>query len=208
MGRTLPIWNSFARSGPFTPDAPWLLRFFDQVRFYLVSEDELMDQRAKFASGQMNISITDSTFDVAAHDAMVAGLTEEIAPFKAQQRAAMDVQLRAEADSLAELEAAGQGPQSNKPAVAGEDDEDDGRAYDAPHFIKVSAAFSANVWEIRVKPGDSVKKGDTLVVLEAMKMETPVHACVSGTVVVVKAKHMQVCPSGALLVVIDTRTPQ
>jgi allophanate hydrolase subunit 1 len=32
VGRTLPIWNTFGRSGPFSADKPWLLEFFDQVR--------------------------------------------------------------------------------------------------------------------------------------------------------------------------------
>jgi hypothetical protein len=31
VGRTLPIWNTFGRTGPFTPHKPWLLEFFDQV---------------------------------------------------------------------------------------------------------------------------------------------------------------------------------
>jgi len=31
VGRTLPIWNTWGRVEPFTPDAPWLLRIFDQV---------------------------------------------------------------------------------------------------------------------------------------------------------------------------------
>ena len=31
IGRTLPIWNTWGRIKPFTPDAPWLLRIFDQV---------------------------------------------------------------------------------------------------------------------------------------------------------------------------------
>jgi urea carboxylase len=31
IGRTLPIWNSFGRCGPFTGSKPWLLEFFDQV---------------------------------------------------------------------------------------------------------------------------------------------------------------------------------
>jgi hypothetical protein len=31
VGRTLPIWNTFGRTGPFTKDKPWLLEFFDQV---------------------------------------------------------------------------------------------------------------------------------------------------------------------------------
>ena len=33
IGRTLPIWNTFGRAGPFTPAKPWLLRYFDQVGF-------------------------------------------------------------------------------------------------------------------------------------------------------------------------------
>lgn len=32
IGRTLPIWNTFGRTAPFSPDTPWLLRYFDQVR--------------------------------------------------------------------------------------------------------------------------------------------------------------------------------
>jgi urea carboxylase len=32
VGRTLPIWNTFGRAGPFNPEKPWLLEFFDQVR--------------------------------------------------------------------------------------------------------------------------------------------------------------------------------
>lgn len=32
VGRTLPIWNAFGRTGPFSATKPWLLRNFDQVR--------------------------------------------------------------------------------------------------------------------------------------------------------------------------------
>ena len=32
VGRTLPIWNTWGRVEPFSPDAPWLLRIFDQVQ--------------------------------------------------------------------------------------------------------------------------------------------------------------------------------
>ena len=31
VGRTLPIWDTFGRVGPFTAKTPWLLRIFDQV---------------------------------------------------------------------------------------------------------------------------------------------------------------------------------
>ncbi len=82
VGRTLPIWNTFGRSGPFTPAKPWLLQFFDQVKFYLVSEAELEGMRAGFATGQFDIDIRESTFDVAAYTAMVKSVEAETAAFK------------------------------------------------------------------------------------------------------------------------------
>ncbi len=68
----------------------------------------------------------------------------------------------------------------------------------------MTAAFSANVWDVRVAAGQQVAAGDTLVVLEAMKMETPVTAPVAGKVVAIKAKQSQLASSGATLVVLDT----
>lgn len=82
VGRTLPIWNTFGRSGPFSPTKPWLLQFFDQVKFYLVSEEELERMRAGFATGQFDIDIRESTFDVAAYTAMVKSVEAETATFK------------------------------------------------------------------------------------------------------------------------------
>jgi len=51
----------------------------------------------------------------------------------------------------------------------------------------VTAAFTANVWDIKVAVGDAVEKNQLLLVLEAMKMESPIHAPVAGTVKAVKA---------------------
>jgi urea carboxylase len=69
---------------------------------------------------------------------------------------------------------------------------------------QVTAAFSANVWDIKVESGQVVAAGDTLVVLEAMKMETPVSAPVAGKVAAVRAKLSQMAGSGTTLVVLDT----
>jgi biotin carboxyl carrier protein len=47
---------------------------------------------------------------------------------------------------------------------------------------EVRAEMVANVWKVLVAEGDSVADGDTLVILESMKMEIPVLAEVDGTV--------------------------
>ena len=47
---------------------------------------------------------------------------------------------------------------------------------------EVRAEMVANVWKVLVAEGDSVVDGDTLVILESMKMEIPVIAEVDGTV--------------------------
>ncbi len=42
VGRTTQMWNRYRKNPDFEQDKPWLLRFFDQIKFYEVSETELM----------------------------------------------------------------------------------------------------------------------------------------------------------------------
>ena len=51
---------------------------------------------------------------------------------------------------------------------------------------EVRAEMTANVWKVLVKAGDTVADGDTLVILESMKMEIPVIAEEDGTITEVK----------------------
>lgn len=53
-------------------------------------------------------------------------------------------------------------------------------------MAEVTAEIAGNVWKVLVSPGQKVAEGDTLVILECMKMEVPVYAPVSGTVSEVK----------------------
>jgi len=64
----------------------------------------------------------------------------------------------------------------------------------------VRAPFTANVCEVTVKEGDEVKAGDKLVILEAMKMQTPVVSVVDGVVARVIAKVGDAAQSGDELV--------
>ncbi len=67
---------------------------------------------------------------------------------------------------------------------------------------EVRAEMVANVWKIVVTDGDSVEDGDTLVILESMKMEIPVIAEASGTVQI-KIAEGDVVQEGDLIAVID-----
>jgi biotin carboxyl carrier protein len=68
---------------------------------------------------------------------------------------------------------------------------------------EVRAEMVANVWKIVASEGDQVEDGDTLVILESMKMEIPVLAEVSGKVARLAVAEGDVVQEGDLIAVID-----
>lgn len=65
--------------------------------------------------------------------------------------------------------------------------------------MSVSAPMPGNILDVRVKPGDSVKAGDTLLILEAMKMENEISAPQDGTIASVNVAKGDTVNSGDLL---------
>ncbi|WP_147269074.1 biotin/lipoyl-binding carrier protein [Sphaerisporangium album] len=70
-------------------------------------------------------------------------------------------------------------------------------------MAEVRAEMVANVWKVVVAEGDSVSEGDTLVILESMKMEIPVLAEDSGVVTGLKVAEGDVIQEGDLIAVIE-----
>ena len=64
---------------------------------------------------------------------------------------------------------------------------------------EVRAEMVANVWKVLVAVGDQVADGDTLVILESMKMEIPVIAELDGVVSVLGVSEGQVVQEGDLI---------
>ncbi|MEM3086115.1 MAG: biotin/lipoyl-binding carrier protein [Halobacteria archaeon] len=54
---------------------------------------------------------------------------------------------------------------------------------------EVKSPITANVWKVLVKPGQAVKAGETLTILESMKMEIPVESPAAGTIKEVKIQE-------------------
>ncbi|WP_431925172.1 biotin/lipoyl-binding carrier protein [Nonomuraea jabiensis] len=70
-------------------------------------------------------------------------------------------------------------------------------------MAEVRAEMVANVWKVVVKEGETVSEGDTLVILESMKMEIPVLAEEDGVVAQLKVAEGDVIQEGDLIAVID-----
>ena len=66
----------------------------------------------------------------------------------------------------------------------------------------VAAHITGTVWKIEVKVGQQVSEGETLVILESMKMEMPVEAPGAGTVKEIRCKESQPVNEGDVLVVL------
>ncbi|HEX9774267.1 MAG TPA: biotin/lipoyl-binding carrier protein [Actinomycetota bacterium] len=67
----------------------------------------------------------------------------------------------------------------------------------------VEAEMVANVWKVLVQVGASVVAGETLVILESMKMEIPVEAPVDGSISAVHVEEGGVVQEGDVIAVID-----
>ncbi|MFI1742092.1 biotin/lipoyl-binding carrier protein [Streptomyces sioyaensis] len=64
---------------------------------------------------------------------------------------------------------------------------------------QITADLAANVWKVLVSEGDEVSAGDTLAILESMKMEIPVEAETAGTVTKLAISEGDVLEEGALI---------
>jgi urea carboxylase len=192
VGRTLQMWNRFKQTTDF--QFPWLLRFFDQIRFYPVSNLELTRYREAFIEGKVQLEIEESTFSLREYNDFLTSISAEIAEFKAKQQAAFE----AERDRWA---AAGEFEAKAEESL--EVSDDDASVTLPPGAEAVVAHLSANVWQVLVNPGDAVAEGDRIVILEAMKMEIAVTADEAGIITDVFCQKGQTVTAGQILAAIQ-----
>ncbi len=185
VGRTLPIWNKFLKNPQFSAGEPWLLHFFDQVRFYPVSEQELDEQREAFREGRAQVRIENSEFDFAEYSRFLADNAEDISAFQQRQQQAFSHEVTRWQEEEGEAEAQLLPPQDDEEEVDG---------------YLVSADLNGSVWKILVEPGQQVEAGQPLIVVEAMKMELAVTAPRAGIIKRISCQQGRpVGPGDALL---------
>ena len=70
-------------------------------------------------------------------------------------------------------------------------------------MTKVVSEVAGNVWKVEVRVGQAVTADETLMVIESMKMEIPVEAPHSGTVMELRVNQGDPVEEGTVLVVLD-----
>src|SRR5690606_27102044 len=84
VGRTTQVWNHRAPGGP-GDENPWLLRWFDRIRWYPVSAEELLDMRADTAAGRGELRAEDGEFRLADYRRFLDDNADSIGEFRAKQ---------------------------------------------------------------------------------------------------------------------------
>ncbi|WP_228834146.1 urea carboxylase [Nocardia abscessus] len=193
IGRTVPIWSSYRQSAPFEVGTPWLFRFFDRIVWEPVDAGQLLEYRAAAEAGRFDAEVSEGSFALADHVRLLRTEADSIAEFETRQAAAFEAEKRAwraagefERTTVAPVAAPVEDPLAGLPADAG----------------VVTAPMVGNVWRVEVETGQRVTAGAPVAVLEAMKLELPVHSPADGTVLKVLTTPGAKVEPGTPLVVI------
>ncbi|WP_219837426.1 urea carboxylase [Paenibacillus sp. R14(2021)] len=190
VGRTIQMWNHLSReTASFQAGKPWLLRFFDQIQFYPVSSEELLQLREDFMRGRFEADITETTFELSEYLAFLSSIEDSTETFRNMQQTAF----KAERESWKALGLAEYVSESDSARSAEEDELPAGT-------VGVRCTMPGSVWKVLVKEGQPVKKGDTLIIEESMKMEFSQTAPCDGVVSALFVKPGDEVHTGQLIV--------
>ncbi|RZS54908.1 urea carboxylase [Sphaerotilus mobilis] len=197
VGRTLQMWNRWrdARDGAtdFEPGQPWLLRFFDQIRFYPVDGEELARIRRDFPAGRHKLRTEPGRFSLRDYQAFLDDQADAIAAFRTTQRAAFSAEReRWAAAGQAEHVAEADGAASTEPDEAL-----------PPGARAVASPVPGSVWKLLVEPGATVREGQPLLVVESMKMEFTIAAPSDGRLRRLLCREGGAVAAGQTVAVID-----
>jgi len=193
VGRTVQMWNRFRKTREFSQ--PWLLRFFDQIRFFSVSERELAEIREAFPLGRYPLRIEETSFNLRDYQGFLAANTAEIEAFRAHQQEAFRAEReRWEAHGLMRLEA------EADPVI-----EDGGSTPMPAGCVELVSPVAGSLWQVAVRPGERVRAGQVVAVVESMKMEISVNAPRDGEIAELPCAVGAQLQPGRRLAVIRTR---
>jgi urea carboxylase len=196
VGRTVQVWNTYNETAAFKDGKPWLLRFFDQVKFYLVTTEELATIREGVIDGTAQLDITETTFSLKDYRNFLKANADEIRAAKARQQSAFDAE-------RARWQAADQ-----KASPIEADVEIENLDVIPPGSSAVESTVPGCVWKVLVDEGAHVSAGDVVVIVESMKMEMAITAPSNGIVTSIYCAEGKPVSLGQKLIVVAERTAE
>lgn len=191
FGRTIQVWNTWRQTPVFAKGKPWLLNFFDQIKFFPVDHQELTDARSAFPHGGYPIRIEETEFSYAAYEKELRANATSIGSFKAGQQAAFNAERHRWKEAGLDTFVTDEGTLESM----------DGDIPDG--CFGVASAVPGNIWKVLVEPGMPVAAGDTLAIIESMKMEINVTAHAAGRVRDLRAGPGQNIKAGDIIVILE-----
>ena len=167
VGRTLQMWNRYRTTQHF--ENPWLLRFFDQLRFYEVSHDELEQIRRDFPHGRFELSTETAHFRLADYQADIDENADAIETFRTKREAAFQAEMAAWR-SNGQFTFEDQVPASPEIETLADGE------------VGIESPVTGSLWKLLVQEGEQVSAGQAVALVESMKMEVEVTAHCAGCV--------------------------
>ncbi len=161
-GRTIQMWNRWRVTADF--QQPWLLRFFDQLRFHPVEADELLRLREDVPLGRHKLEIEESVFRLADYERFLEEHAGEIDGFRSMQQAAFAEERRRWEEAGLSMD------------VAAEEMVEESAVVVPEGCVTLDSPVSGSVWKIDGKAGTRIASGAAVLILEAMKMEVALEA--------------------------------
>ncbi len=149
VGRTVQVWNTYRTTKTFVDGVPWSLRFFDQIRFYPVSTEELQELRRDILHGSFELKTEEADFNLIRYQQFLDSIRPEIKEFKARQSRAFNEE-RERWRLNGQLEVAGLPDMPELDQVE----------LEVPEGCEaVSAPMTASVFQLAVEQGQRVEAG-------------------------------------------------
>ncbi|MFI3206075.1 MAG: urea carboxylase [Clostridia bacterium] len=188
VGRTVQMWNLLRETKFFTKGKPWLLNFFDQLKFYPCTAEEILKYREDFLRGDFEIEIEETSFNLGEYKKYLESIKESAEKFKAHQEKSFESErTRWKEQGLDKFVS------DTEEAPAEQEVIPDG-------CEAIRATIAGSVWKLLVQEGDKVTKGQEIAVLESMKMEFPIESEFDGIIETVCTKPSAQVDAGQMLV--------
>lgn len=167
-GLSIPTADILGFKNGYSLEKPWLFDDFDQITFYEVSEEEYAGLIQTFRSGRYKYEYEETEFDMKEHNKLLRETADEVKKIRQKQREAQAEMDKVEKEML---------DRWNKEKEEGKVSVDTvEELLNDPDIMPIEAPVNANVWKIQVEEGNELKEDQTVVILEAMKLEINVNA--------------------------------